>query len=545
MKAIKPIIILLLTSFGTVHILSQTNAVLNYLPGDAKMVIKINSGSLRQKMKWDELRKYKVFTDIMKDFPETGKGFLDNPGSTGLDLSQGFFLEIPQDKNNEKLDPVFYAIPRDTAMITTMVRKIFPGKQPIKTPNGKLIVDRHTVLAWNNEIVMLTGDDAKKGSATKNAKVNPSAESTRMKHLSDRGKSLLSKRQSSFKNPEYFTQLIKEEGDLLLWINNTVQSQTQKKTKVPEAFGMLNKGFMRKGNYTSCRINFENGKVVMEMKQYVSESLDSFYKRYPVKNINAALLKKLPAGQPIFIFSFSFSPQMTNEMLVKAGADKLLDSLSKKNVRVADILAALKGDAMLVALKVPAFAEEDTITQKMGGIQVFLAGNINDKEKFRSLSELLQKKKDDSTKNNAPAKMKPLIFSNDSIFVVSLSPFAAQTFLASAGNNEEMGKFIYPYENHPALFMLDLRTVFGFLMQSMVKGKSEEEVKQASEVLGMFDKLVSYGGEYQRGFASSTVELTLTNKDENSLKQFINLIEVFNSLKPKSSTAYNEALPGQ
>ena len=141
--------------------------------------------------------------------------------------------------------------------------------------------------------------------------------------------------------------------------------------------------------------------------------------------------------------------------------------------------------------------------------------------------------------------MKPLIFSNDSIFVVSLSPFAAQTFLASAGNNEEMGKFIYPYENHPALFMVDLKTVFGFLMQSMVKGKSEEEVKQASEVLGMFDKLVSYGGEYQRGFASSTVELTLTNKDENSLKQFINLIEVFNSLKPKSSTAYNEALPGQ
>jgi hypothetical protein len=57
-------------------------------------------------------------------------------------------------------------------------------------------------------------------------------------------------------------------------------------------------------------------------------------------------------------------------------------------------------------------------------------------------------------------------------------------------------------------------------MQTMAKGRSDEDAKQASEVLKVFDKLISYGGEYNNNSTSSTVELTLTNKDENSLKQF-------------------------
>jgi len=50
-------------------------------------------------------------------------------------------------------------------------------------------------------------------------------------------------------------------------------------------------------------------------------------------------------------------------------------------------------------------------------------------------------------------------------------------------------------------------------------------------------KLIAFGGEYSNKASSSTVELTFTNKDENSLKQFLNLIDLFNSYRPKKSTA--------
>jgi hypothetical protein len=83
-------------------------------------------------------------------------------------------------------------------------------------------------------------------------------------------------------------------------MNNAVQSQPQKKGKAQEIVGMLDKNFMKKGNFSSGVINFENGKVVAKMKRYISPSFDSMYKKYPLRNINTELLKKLPAGHVLF-----------------------------------------------------------------------------------------------------------------------------------------------------------------------------------------------------------------------------------------------------
>jgi len=51
--------------------------------------------------------------------------------------------------------------------------------------------------------------------------------------------------------------------------------------------------------------------------------------------------------------------------------------------------------------------------------------------------------------------------------------------------------------------------------------------------------LVFYGGEYQNGAALSAAELQFSNKEENSLKQFISLIEMAMNmgLKGKKSTS--------
>jgi len=542
MKVIRPITILLLTCFVTFDIFSQTNAVLNYLPEDAKRIIKINPGSLGQKIKWEDLLKYKIFQDLMKELPEEGKDFLKNPAQTGIDLGRGFFLVVSGNKNNKKPVTILYGIPKDTVQFASMAKKLNSGKQAVKIGNGKLIIDNNTALAWNREIIILTGNDSKEDTANQTAKAKASAELMKTKQLTEKCKTLLNKRKIAFSN-EQFLWLLKEDGDLLLWIDNT--AQLKKNNKIPASFGMLNNSFMRKGNYTSGIIKFENGKVVAQMKQYISATLDSIYKKYPLKNINTELLKKLPAGHPIFLCSLSFSPEMIKENLVKSGADKLIDSMSKQTVKIEDILPAIKGDVLLALMKVDEVGEDDSLAKAMNGIELFVSGSINDKEKFKNLAALLQNNKPDSAKNNLPKKPKPLIFSNDSFFVVSLSQMAGQKFLGSAGNNEAIEKIIEPYKNNPSAFIIDLRTIFAFAVQPMLKNKSEEEAKQASEVLGMFDKLVSYGGQHENNFLSSTVELSLTNKDENSLKQFMNLLNLFYSLKPKASTAYNQNVPVQ
>jgi hypothetical protein len=87
--------------------------------------------------------------------------------------------------------------------------------------------------------------------------------------------------------------------------------------------------------------------------------------------------------------------------------------------------------------------------------------------------------------------------------------------------------------------IVDLRTIFGLAGQLLLKKKSPEEAKQSMEVLGMFDKLILYSGQHIENYTPATIELTLVNKDENSLKQFLNLLDLINSAKPKASTAYN------
>ena len=542
MKALKSLTLLLFSFFVALFVFSQTSTVLNYLPANAKMIIKINSASLGQKLKWEDLMKYKMIEDLFKDVPEEGKNFLKNPSQTGIDFNKGLFLVIPGDKSNQKLDPVFYAAPKDTLLIASMIKKIFPGKKSVKTAYGRIIVDKHTAFAWSKDIVILTGDDAKKES-TSGAKSTATTELTRLKELNDRCKMLLNQHQRIVNN-EYFRSLLKEEGDLYLWANNTTTAQDPKKSRA-QVLALLNRNLMRSADYTSGVIKFDNGKVTMQMKGYMPASIDSIYNKYPLGNINTEVLKKLPEGHPIFLYLCRFSPAMINEIVTKTGADNLLDSLNKKNIKTEDILAALQGDAMLAVTKVSDFSEEDSLTRKLNGMQVFVAGHLNDKEKFEHLISLLETKKDSGNDNPVRKIPKPFILSNDSIFVLSSSQMAAQKFLSSGGNNLETEKLFQPYKDYPGTAIFDLRTIFGLAGQLVLKQKTSEEAKQSMEILGMFDKLIIYSGPHTDNYTPGTMELMLVDKDENSLKQFLNLLDLLNSVKPKASTAYNRMLPNK
>ena len=72
---------MLFSFFVALTAFSQTNAVLNYLPENAKTIIKINSTSLGQKIKWEELMKYKMFEDLSQGSAQRRKGFFTKPGT--------------------------------------------------------------------------------------------------------------------------------------------------------------------------------------------------------------------------------------------------------------------------------------------------------------------------------------------------------------------------------------------------------------------------------------------------------------------------------
>jgi len=418
-----------------------------------------------------------------------------------------------------------------------MMKKLAPGKKSVKITNGKLLIDKNTAVAWNREIFLIPGTTTSEESANQTAKAKADAQLAKTKQLTEKCKMLLARRKAAFSN-EYFTSLLKEDGDLYLWTDNTLQP-AQKKNKMPPMLGMFNKNLMRNANYTAGIIRFENGKATMQMKRYMPPSFDSIYSKYPLTNINVEVLKKLPAGHPLFLYSFSFSPAMMNEIFTKAGADNVLDSLNKKNIKKDDIVDAIKGDAMLAVIKAND-PSGDTVAAKLNGIQIFLAGSIKDKEKFKKVTDALQSKKDSGNDNPGRKIPKPFILSNDSVFVVSISQIAAQQFLSSPANNSDIETLFQPYKNYPAVSIVDLKTIFSLAGPFLFKRKSEEEAEQTAKILGAFDHLTSYGGQHVNNYMSNSAELTLTDKNENSLKQFLNLLDLLNSMKPKkAATAFN------
>jgi uncharacterized protein DUF4836 len=534
MKTFRPLTIILLTCVQTLVVFSQKNTVLNYFPQDAKMIMKMNMASLGQKMKWEEFAKTKMFEHLIKDAPEEGKAFLRNPKLTGVDMNQGIFVVIPSSNSNKKSEPIVYGVPRDTGQFATMIKKFAPGAQRVKIANGKLLIHKQTAIAWNNNIFLITSDDSKQVPLYPIGKSKTLDEPVNTKQLIEKCKMLLTKPKIAFTN-EHFTSLLKEDGDVYVWINN-MQSQSQN-VKAPQIVGMLNKNMAGGAIYSAGVIRFENGTTTMQMKRYLPATMDSLYIKYPTKNINTGLLAKLPEGQPVFACSFRFSPAMFHEIFLRAGADKYIDSASKGKIRTDDIVSAIRGDMVIAVLKVNEATGDDSITKAMGGIQVFLAGGINDKQNFNAISSAIQREQNDTAKNQTAKKMKPLILSNDSLFVVSVSQAAAQKFLESSGTNQEMKKLFAPYDGFPSACIIDLKTILGFVMQGAAKKRSEEEAHQMSEILGTLDKLVSYGGVYKAGSLSSTMQLTLTSKDENSLKQLIDLFDLFYLMRNKKSSA--------
>jgi hypothetical protein len=307
---------------------------------------------------------------------------------------------------------------------------------------------------------------------------------------------------------------------------------------------MMNLGMLQQGNQMAGVLRFEEGKAVIQMKNYLNKTIDSLYRLYPASKLNSDVFQKFPGGQPVVLFSFSLSPQMLGGIIKAAGAEKALDSLVKKSaVNPMQLLGGLNGDITLAVIRAHEFEEKDTVTAALNGIQVFLAASVKDKSKIQPLIDELQKpkeaKKDEEgiTKSKNPfSGLKPALLLNDNFFVVSISQFAAEKFLAAAGEND-ISKLAAPYTSNASLFVLDLKTIIGFAMQMSKKKSGEDEAM--AQVQKTFDKIVLYGGRYDNGAMMNTGELHFNNKEENGLKQFMSLMELVAEMeknKKKSKT---------
>ncbi|MGZ8515739.1 MAG: DUF4836 family protein [Chitinophagaceae bacterium] len=535
---------------------AQKNPLHAYLPADAKTIININLRSIASKLKWQEIQRLSFFEESLKDAPLSMQELLKDPASSGINFKSDLFIVfLPDPENKTKPIPVLYGQLADPGKFAVTIQKIAPGKKIQSTGKMKIFTDGKNTFAWTSG--MFVGPISKNKSAaaplSKTGKKvdDTKAISSQAKQLIKQFRSLLTPVKHPITDDSRFIELLKEDGDIRFWINRSIEKPKGKGNK-DDVLKMMNLGLMQQGNYMAAILRFENGKAVMQMKSYMNNTMDSLYRLYPATKLNSSILKKLPAGQPVALLSFSMSPGLVGAMLQASGTEKIVDSFAKQSpVRPMEIVEGLNGDITLAVIKAIDYDEKDTVTAALKGFQVFLAASVKNKSKLEPLLNLLNKPKKVKTdsegneiKPSGPlAGVKPVLLLNDSFLVVSISSFAAEKFLNTVGDND-IFRVADAYTGYPSLFSLDLKTIFNYAMK--MSGKKNSSDEGALKVLDAFERLVFYGGKYDNGAALSTAELQFGNKEENSLKQFIKVLEMAATMemkKKKSKSAYGKEGP--
>lgn len=557
MKFIHRLLLATIILTQSIRLSAQQNPLHAYLPADAKAIINFNLLSLASKMKWQEVQQLSFFEEALKDAPLHLQEILKDPVSTGINFQSDLFIVLlPDPKNKTKTIPVLYGQLADSAKFAAAIQKISPKQKITTVGKLKILADNKKVFAWTSGLFVapMSKDKSLTPPLSKSEKSaqNTKAVATQTNQLIKQCQLLLTPVANPVTNDSRFIDLTKEDGDMRLWLNRNMEKPKGKANKKEGVLKMMNWGIMQQGNYMTGVLRFENGKAVMQMKSYMNKTMDSLYRLYPPTTLNSALLKKLPAGQPIALISFSMSPDMLGAMMKASGVEKIIDSLTKKSpVKPMEVAEGLNGDLTLAIIRAYEYDEKDTVTAALNGLQIFLAASVKNKSKVEPLLNLLQKpkaiKRDEEGNEIKPsgpfAGLKPAFLLTDSFFVASISPFAADKFL-NTNSNSVITELTEPYASQASLFSLDINAIANFAMQ--MSKKKNKDGDQASKVFEAFDRLVFYGGKYENGAALSTAELQFSNKEENSLKQFIKLIEmgVKMGMNQKSKSSYNEdALP--
>jgi len=178
-----------------------------------------------------------------------------------------------------------------------------------------------------------------------------------------------------------FKSLAAEKGDIKFWTNPASGFNNISALKITKFSELLN------GAHSSGTVNFEDEKVVADFKSYAGKEVADMIKKYPSPASDFSLVEKYPGNVQGFL-SFSFNPQLINEVIKYAGADALLGNvLSNLGFTLDDVLKMFKGNINIIYGGVASGGSKTPAKTKM----LFVA-SIADKASYQKVASAMASK---------------------------------------------------------------------------------------------------------------------------------------------------------
>ncbi|MEO7264404.1 MAG: DUF4836 family protein [Ferruginibacter sp.] len=516
----------------------KNNTLGRYIPENAAMAMHINGKALSEKLPWAEIKQQDYFKLLNADTSLSAfmKTILDNPENTGIDINNDIVIFMVKDSSGGFM--ALQGTLNDKAKFAAMQSQANPGGTASGKEGLSFYSNARTASAWNDDkFVMLS--DVPEMKMPKQFPMMPDSagpvtdvpEIKTPRDLVTAAKNvLLLKEDMSMAKNEKFSDLVSTKADMHLWLN---AEQLNANTPAMGAMAMVNLGKLYEGSIMTAAVNFEAGKILMDVKSYAGKEMTEIWKKYSGSSASMEMIKRIPSQNIAAVFAMNFKPEGIREFLKLAGLDGLINMGSAfMGFNLDDFIKANKGDILLTVGDI----KKDSISKI--DAQFLFSATIGNKEAFTKLINAGKKLGQEKLTNSG--KMPSIFYNlNENLFAIGNNKTAIDQYINKENNSDPA--FLKDISGSPLAAYVN----FQYIMSSMKNPNTTDSLEAATLDASMkvWDNLIIKGGEMKGSAATQHVEINMVNKTENSLKQLNNyagvMSNIMNEHKKKKDAFYN------
>ncbi|MEP6711466.1 MAG: DUF4836 family protein [Ferruginibacter sp.] len=519
----------LLIAFTAISIFSSCNKKSNtqgrYIPKTAAVVLQINGASLTSKLPWAEVKQNELFKQMYSDTAVAAyiKAALDNPENTGIDVKNDISFFVQKDSTGG------YAAIEGTIKDAAKFKQFNSDVTKTTTETEKdgihFLTNEKMTASWNKDRFAILMDAPEMNDVNKFRNTYDSASPAPVpvkRDLVATAAQLFSLTEdNSLAKDEKFSELVNTKADIHFWLNGEAFNTG---TMGMSALSMVNMSKLYEGSIVAGTADFENGKIVADIKSYAGKEMTDIWKKYSGSKVNSDMVKRIPGKDIAVLMALNFKPEGIREFIKLAGLDGFANmGAGFVGFNLDDFIKANKGDIV--------FSVSDIKKDSLGkpDADVLFSVSIGDKNSFGKLIDA--GKKLGGEKMGTALSSKIFYNSNENYFAIGNNKDGIDKYISTAGNNSF--PFLDKIYNSPAGAYVN----FQYIMTAMKPDATVDTLGYAAydASLKMWDNLLATGGEMSNGAITQHIEVNLVDKNTNSLKQLNNYLGIMGSIEKKKT----------
>lgn len=500
------------------------------VPKDAGFVIHINSSSLASKLSWSEIQASSWFQEMSKGNSDSlAQKLMQDPSSSGVDTKKDFVgYSKKQGKGNYFVFMGSLTSQATYAQMISDMSKKHGESSDIKTSGEYSYMESKgkSIVVWNKTMFAMVSNSnfsvaslmMKRRGMSENE--GSSFDSDSLRIFGEQALSL--EGGNNLDADSRFADLVKDGSDIHMWLDAGKMTGIGNNPMTQ----MMNVKAVIENNITAVSMNFDNGKISVKSKHYVSDQMAKIASNNRPSNVSADLINRIPSSDVAAVVAFNYSPEALKETLKVTGLNSLLDGfLSKADFSIDDFVKANKGEVLIAVsdLGAPSTTPGSMIAMGKPKVNYLIATGVKDKATFEKmvtlgwdLSKQMGKHRMDTASTDADNKAGVSYRVQNDWFALSNSSDYIDKFLS--GNSNNKFAFTDKITGHPLGMYIDLQRLihFGGSMMHSSDSTANQAINIASNT---WQDVVATGGDFKDGSSTMTLEINMVDKSTNSLKQ--------------------------